>query len=325
MFALTFKVAKILSMRTAVDLINLSPSFPLNGDVPEKVWTEKEVSYDHLRVFGCRAFVHIPKDERSKLDPKAKQCIFLGYGHEEFGYRMYDPVDKKVVRSRDVVFLEDQTIEDIDKPESAESNTDDLVDLDPLVPPVVHEEVQTPHDDAAEDDVEPKIEGEQPPQEPLPRRSTREKQPSRKYSSNEYVMISDQGEPETYEEVLKHENKTEWLTAMKEEMKSLHENHTYDLVKPPKGKKILKNKWVFRRKNDGNSSQPRFKARLVVKGFGQRKGVDFDEIFSPVVKMSSIRTVLGIAASMNLEVEQLDVKTTFFHGDLEEEIIYGAT
>ena len=77
---------------------------------------------------------------------------------------------------------------------------------------------------------------------------------------------------------------------------------------------------MFRRKNDGNSFQPRFKARLVVKGFGQRKVVDFDEIFSPVVKMSSIRTVLGIAASMNLEVEQLDVKTAFLHGDLEEEI-----
>ena len=314
-------------MRTAVDLINLSPSVPLNGDVPEKVWTGKEVSYDHLRVFGCRAFVHIPKDERSKLDPKAKQCIFLGYGHEEFGYRLYDPVDKKVVRSRDVVFLEDQTIEDINKLESVESSTNDLVDLDPLNPPIVHdinEEVQTPHDDAAEDDVEPEIEGEQSPQESLPqtplRRSTREKQPSRKYSSNEYVMISDQGETKTYQEVLKHENKIEWLKAMKEEMKSSHENHTYDLVEPPKKKKILKNKWVFRRNNDGNSSQPRFKARLVVKGFGQRKGVDFDEIFSPVMKMSSIRTVLGIAASMNLEVEQLDVKTTFLHGDLEEEI-----
>ena len=68
------------AMRTAVDLINLSPSVPLNGDLPEKVWTGKEVSYDHLRVFGSKAFVHIPKDERSKLDPKAKQCIFLGYG-----------------------------------------------------------------------------------------------------------------------------------------------------------------------------------------------------------------------------------------------------
>ena len=126
-------------MRTVVDLINLSPSVPLNGDVPEKFWTGKEVSYDHLRVFGCRAFVHIPKDERSKLDPKAKQCIFLGYGHEEFDYRLYDPVGKKVVRSRDVVFLEDHTIEDIHKLESTESSIDDLVYLDPLDPPIVHD------------------------------------------------------------------------------------------------------------------------------------------------------------------------------------------
>ena len=94
-------------MRTLIDLINISPSVPLNDDVPKKVWTGKDVSYDHLRVFGYRAFVHIPKDERSKLDVKAKPCIFLGYGHEEFGYRKWDPMSRKIVRSRDVVFLED--------------------------------------------------------------------------------------------------------------------------------------------------------------------------------------------------------------------------
>ena len=78
------------AMKTSIDLINLSPSIRLKGDVPERVWTNKDVSYDHLRVFGCRAFVHIPKYERSKLDVKAKPCIFLGYGHEEFGYRLWD-------------------------------------------------------------------------------------------------------------------------------------------------------------------------------------------------------------------------------------------
>ncbi|PKI70088.1 hypothetical protein CRG98_009551, partial [Punica granatum] len=64
-------------MRTAVDLINLTPSVALDGDIPQQVWTDKKVSYKHLRVFGCRASVHIPRDERSKLDAKAKQCIFL--------------------------------------------------------------------------------------------------------------------------------------------------------------------------------------------------------------------------------------------------------
>lgn len=107
---------------------------------------------------------------------------------------------------------------------------------------------------------------------------------------------------------------------MQEEIVFLQENHTYDLVKLPKGKRALKNKWVYRLKTQESTSQPKYKARLVVKGFSQKKCVDFGEIFSPVVKMSSIRVVLGIAASLNLEVEQLDVKTAFLHGDLEEEI-----
>jgi ATP-binding cassette subfamily B (MDR/TAP) protein 1 len=103
-------------------------------------------------------------------------------------------------------------------------------------------------------------------------------------------------------------------------MQSLHENLKYKLVALPKGKRALKNKWVYKLKTEENNSRPRYKARLVVKGFSQKKGIDFEEIFSPVVKMSSIRVVLGLAASLNLEVEQLDVKTAFLHGDLEEEI-----
>ena len=77
---------------------------------------------------------------------------------------------------------------------------------------------------------------------------------------------------------------------------------------------------MYRLKSEENISHLRYKARLVVKGFAQKQGIDLDEIFSPVVKMSSIRVVLGMAATMDLEVEQLDVKTTFLHGDLEEEI-----
>ena len=96
-------------------ILSTSPSGPLKGDIAEKVWTGKEVSYKHLRVFGCRASVHIPKDGRSKLDDKAKQFIFIGYAREEFDYRLWDPIDKKIIRSGDVIFLEEQTIEDFDK------------------------------------------------------------------------------------------------------------------------------------------------------------------------------------------------------------------
>ena len=83
-------------------------------------------------------------------------------------------------------------------------------------------------------------------------------------------------------------HKEEWRIAMQEEMQSLHENNTYELVELPKGRRALKNKWVYRIKTEENCSKPRYKARLVVKGVGQEKGTDFEEIFSLVVKMSSI-------------------------------------
>lgn len=324
------------ALSTVVHVLNLTPCVPLDFNVPDKVWLGKEVSYDHLRVFGCKAFVHIPKDERSKLDVKTRQCVFIGYGQDEFGYRFYDPVQKKLVRSRDVVFIEDQTIQDIEKiDKTVPQYSDDLIDLDPVplthVPTQVGDEVQddqqhgtgdvdTPTQVETDDDIHEQVPvSEVPPDVPL-RRSTRDRQPSTRYSVDEYVLLTDGGEPECYAEAMEDEHKKEWVDAMQDEMKSLHENHTFELVKLPKGKRALKNRWVYRVKQEEHTSQPRYKARLVVKGFSQKKGIDFDEIFSPVVKMSSIRVVLGLAASLDLEVEQMDVKTAFLHGDLEKEI-----
>lgn len=325
------------ALYTAAHVINLSPSVPLDGDVPDKVWFGKEVSYNHLRVFGCKAFVHVPNDERSKLDPKTRQCIFVGYGQDQFGYRLHDPVEKKLVRSRDVVFLEDQNIEDIRKDrETASTSGQDLVDLD-LPPfnsaPESAQEVQGNGNEARVPEVDDHANDEDgeggdevdsqdtPEVQPIPlRRSTRGQQPSKKYSSSDYILLSDGGEPESFDEALESDDKQCWMDAMKDEMKSLHDNHTFDLVKLPKGKRALRNRWVYKQKQDENASKPRYKARLVVKGCNQKKGVDFEEIFAPVVKMSSIRVVLGLAASMDLEIEQLDVKTAFLHGELQEDI-----
>jgi ATP-binding cassette subfamily B (MDR/TAP) protein 1 len=91
-------------------------------------------------------------------------------------------------------------------------------------------------------------------------------------------------------------------------------------VRLPKGKKVLKSKWVYKIKQEEHTPHPRYKARLVVKRFSQRKGIDFYEIFTPVLKMKSIRMILEVAATISLEVEIMDVKTTFLHGELEEEI-----
>eukprot|EP00253_Pinus_taeda_P035284 PITA_35284 len=107
---------------------------------------------------------------------------------------------------------------------------------------------------------------------------------------------------------------------MEEEMNSLLENKTWELVNLPKGRKALQNKWVYEIKHEGDEKKERYKVRLVVKGFAQKEDIDFTEILSPVVKMSSIRVILGLVVALDLECEQLDVKTAFLHGELEEEI-----
>jgi hypothetical protein len=91
-------------------LINRSPRAALDGKVAEEVWTGNEVDYSGLRVFGCPAYVHIPSEERSKLDPKSRQCIFLGYGKGVKGYKFWDPTANKAVISRDVVFDENSML-----------------------------------------------------------------------------------------------------------------------------------------------------------------------------------------------------------------------
>jgi Reverse transcriptase (RNA-dependent DNA polymerase) len=133
-------------------------------------------------------------------------------------------------------------------------------------------------------------------------------------------LLVDSGELECFEEAMVSEHKDKWLKAMQDEMKFLHENNMFELVELPRDKNVLKNKWVYRVKSEGQEAKLRYDARLVAKGFDQKKVVDFEEIFSPVVKMSSIRVVLDLAASLDLEIEQLDVKTVFLHGDLEEEL-----
>ena len=106
---------------------------------------------------------------------------------------------------------------------------------------------------------------------------------------------------------------------MDEEMDSLVRNQTWDLVEFHAGKKALQNKWVYRLKEE-EGGKKLYKDILVVNGFAQNKGIYFDEIFSPVVKMTSIRTILSLVLVEDLHLEQLDVKTTLLHGDLEEYI-----
>ena len=136
-------------MNTVVHVLNLTPCVPLEFDVLDRIWSNNEIFYDHLRVFGYKAFVHILKDERFKLDAKTRLCVFIGYGQNELGYRFYDPVQKKLVRSRDAMFMEDHTIQDIEKTDVTEFQySDNLIDLNPV--PLTH--LPTQVEDEAHDD-----------------------------------------------------------------------------------------------------------------------------------------------------------------------------
>ncbi|KAI4334942.1 hypothetical protein L6164_013639 [Bauhinia variegata] len=222
-----------------------------------------DVSYDHLHVFSCKAFVHVPKDKRSKLDVKTRQCVFISYGHDDFGHRFYDLVKKKLVRSRDVIFMEDQSIEDIDKAEKSKSSSvGGLVDLDPT-PTLVSmtlDVVEHDNNDEHVQDVQVENNGGD---------NTVVDTPAHRVVNEPTVPLK----RSSYEDVMETEDKAKWIASMNDEMKSLYDNHTFELVKLPKGKKVLNNRWIYRLKNEGSASTLKYKAKLVVKGYEQKRAL----------------------------------------------------
>lgn len=111
-----------------------------------------------------------------------------------------------------------------------------------------------------------------------------------------------------------------WKKAMKEEYMALKKNNTWHLVHPQTCKNIINCKWVFRIKRKSNGTVDRYKERLVAKGFKQRYGIDYEDTFSPVVKIATVRLVLSIAVSRGWSLRQLDVHNVFLHGVLEEKV-----
>eukprot|EP00253_Pinus_taeda_P004894 PITA_04894 len=123
-----------------------------------------------------------------------------------------------------------------------------------------------------------------------------------------------------FQEAIEGSKSDKWKAAMKDEMMALGKNDTWDLVELPKDMNTVGCKWVFKLKRAVNDTEDRYKARLVAKGFSQKADIDFHEIFSPAVKIVSVKIVLALVALLDLELQQLDVKTAFLHGDLDEEI-----
>ena len=131
-------------------------------------------------------------------------------------------------------------------------------------------------------------------------------------------MVED--EPQTYQQAVHSSEGPQWREAIKSEIDSILQNHTWELVDLPQGCKPLGYRWIFKKKMKPDGTIDKYKARLVIKGYKQREGLDYFDTYSPVTRITSIRLVLAIAAIRNLEVHQMDVKTAFLNGILEEEI-----
>jgi len=134
---------------------------------------------------------------------------------------------------------------------------------------------------------------------------------------NYALSISCQNEPQNYEEAKQY---PEWREAMKAEIKAIEENETWKIVELPPNKTAIGCKWVFKIKRKANGDIEGYKASFVAKGYTQREGIDYMETYSPVARLTTIRTILAVASTMNWHLEQLDVNNIFLHDDLEEEV-----
>ena len=134
---------------------------------------------------------------------------------------------------------------------------------------------------------------------------------------DENLLLAKSDEPATFEQAMAHEC---WRKVMLDEMTSIEANGTWELVDPPPRQRPIGLKWVFKTKKDAIGITTKYKARFVAKGYVQRQGIDYDEVFAPVARLESIRLLLALTVSEGWPIHRMDVKSAFLNGELREEV-----
>ncbi|KAJ9557005.1 hypothetical protein OSB04_011619 [Centaurea solstitialis] len=272
---------------------------------PYELWKGRKPEIDYMKVWGCVAYYRTPDPKRSKLGDRAIKSIFVGYAMNSAAYRFLDNESGVIVESRDADFFEDKFLKDSE-------NTN------PISVPSTSRDVPEPSRNIEE-----------------PRRSTRTRKEkslgddfvsflvegSQKIVTREVIFtINFEDDPKTFSEAMSSRDAHLWKEAINDEMDSILYNGTWELDNLPKGKIPIGSKWIFKKKYHPDGSISAYKARLVAKGYRQREGIDYFDTYAPVARISSIRTLIAISALKALYIHQMDVKTAFLNGYLNEEI-----
>lgn len=337
------------AVSTAAYVINRSPTKALDYKTPYEQWSGKKPNIKNMRIFGCEAMVHVPKEKRLKWDSKAVKMLFVGYCEYTKGYRFYDKNKKQIYKSRDAIFLE-HTIKNnnvimplselqgnasedssqtndshnkssTDTPESPSSENMTLNES--MKKEELSDDDCSYHTDNADDEYIPdkKISDVSSHKMMLrPRNNKHNTYLCESLNESKQAIALLVKEPDTMEEALSGLNAKEWKNAMNNEYESLLQNNTWTLVTLPEGKRAIPCKWVYKMKTNADGEVVRYKARLVIKGFIQKKGIEYNEIFAPVVRHTSIRYLLALAVKYNLFIVQMDAVTAFLQGDIDTEI-----
>ena len=300
------------AVNTAVYILNRTSTSQAPNSTPFEMWTEKSAILNHIKTFGCSAFMHVPKEMRNKLSPKSEKLILVGYDGNSTNYRLFNTDTKKIKISRNVTFDEDATVHEA------------RVNIPAILPDVYVNESASEEQESQENrevgntgnpntinnDKDTSSEGYKLRDRDNIRR------PERYEAHAVDIRI-----PQTFEEAINSAEKEKWRKAIREEIEALKANRTWHVTSLPKGKNAIDSKWVFSVKPCTNGgSIPRFKARLCAKGYAQRKGIDYHDTFSPTVRYDSIRILLALAVQRNYKLIQFDVKTAFLNGDLVDDV-----
>ena len=297
------------AIATSTYILNCTPTKRLEGITPEEAWSKQKPDVKHLRVFGSLCFHKVPEVQRTKLDDKGKPMVMIGY-HTTGGYKLFDLETKSVTISRNVVF---------DEASNWEWEKNKVNEAAEVVPVIALE----PDDVADSGEIEPEEDVQQ-----LRRSQRQGQQPTRfrdyelfgvvtKEGNPVHFALAAEAEPVEFEDAVRDEK---WRKAMCEEIESIERNGTWRLVNLPPHKRPIALKWVFKVKVNPKGEVIRHKARLEAKGYLQKAGTDFGEIYAPVARLDSIRVIIAIATLNKWRVHQLDVKAAFLNGLLEEEV-----